>query len=528
MTSATYSTKAPSSICDFLEDVSQLFSVIERQLYRELQAKKSLKELKKEYQAIYGINARQFNSIRIFLQGKIKSRQQCYENQIKCLCEQIKHLEKTLKTLARRVEVEPLFKKKTASAQHKDYPACTLNPTEKTPRQQSLAKLHGKKRKLHRLNAKLKRLQENPPKLIFGSRKLWQAQFNLEENGYSCHEEWLADWKSRRHQEFNYVGSKDETAGCQNCQLTRSGRLAITIPPCLIDKYQDHQCFRLIRGTAKIVVEGIQFPYGQQTIDWALDREQAVSYRFVCREGKWYIFCTTNPIEIPYQSHRRNGAIGVDFNVNSVGWSYVDSQGNLKEKGKIDFNLADRSTEQTRATLGEVCKELVELAVKFQCPLVSEKLDFQKKKRALGEKGAKYARMLSSFAYEKFAQTLASRCQRFGIELISVNPAYSSLIGLHKYMSMYGLDSSMAAGLVLARRGLRLSERLSSSAKSALDEPVEDSKHVWSYWRKLAKKNSGKSRHSFFTSRVANSEFEVTPVSKSVSVKERVGARGKP
>ncbi len=54
------------------------------------------------------------------------------------------------------------------------------------------------------------------------------------------------------------------------------------------------------------------------------------------------------------------------------------------------------------------------------------------------------------------------------IELIGLNPAYSSLIGISKFMSMYGLDSSMASGLVLARRALRLSERLPSSAKSAL------------------------------------------------------------
>ncbi|MGK7878254.1 MAG: hypothetical protein AB4426_34605 [Xenococcaceae cyanobacterium] len=97
-----------------------------------------------------------------------------------------------------------------------------------------------------------------------------------------------------------------------------------------------------------------------------------------------------------------------------------------------------------------------------------------------------------------------------------------------RFMSMYGLDSSMAAGLVLARRALRLSERLSSSAKSALDEPVDDSKHVWSLWRKIGKKWGSLARHSFFSSRVANSETVVTPPSKSVSFnEENMGANGK-
>ncbi|MGK7942574.1 MAG: IS200/IS605 family accessory protein TnpB-related protein [Crocosphaera sp.] len=526
MTLATYSTKAPEKIDNFLTEVSQLFSGIERQLYRDIQRERPLKQLKKDYQILYGIKARQFNSIRIFLQGKINSRNECCQSQIKDLEEKIKPLKKSIKKLTNRVKIEKLNAKKTASFKRKDYPACSLDPRKKTPRGQSLAKLHYKKRKLHRLQAKLNYLKNHHPKLIFGSRKLWQAQLNLEANGYVSHEQWLKDWQNRRHHEFNYVGSKDEKAGCQNCQLTADGTLAITIPPCLIDQYQHHPNYQIINRTPKIVIENVYFPYGQETINWALDNQQALSYRFVHKKDRWYIFVTTEQIEVPYQSHSRNGAIGIDFNPNCVGWAYIDSEGNLRDKGQIRFNLADRSTEQTTATLGDVCKVLGDLAIKYQCPIAIEKLDFQKKKRTLGETSTKYARMLSNFAYSKFHQVLASRCERMGIELISLNPAYSSLIGMTKFMSMYGLDSSMASGLVLARRALRLSERLPSSAKSALLEPVEDSKHVWSLWRKYQKKCEGKCRHRFFSSKDANSVEKVTLSSKSVGL--QVGVRSKP
>ena len=525
MTLATYSTLAPPEIFEFLADVAQLFSTIERQLYRDLEKGKSLKELKKEYQLIYGINARQFNSIRIFLQGKIQSRQECYKLQISEVAEKIKHLKKSIKNLTYRVKLEPLFAAKTASPKRKDYPACSLDPKKKTPRVKSLAKLHHKKRKLHRLEIKLNYLKTHKPKLVFGSRKLWNSQFLLEANGYSSHQEWLQDWKSRRHHEFSYVGSKYETAGCQNCQLS-SGVLAITIPPILIDKYKTHPNYKVVRGTPKIVIESVKFPHGQETIDWALDNQQALSYRFVYKKDKWYIFCTTYQIEIPYQSNRKNGVIGVDFNPNLVGWAFIDREGNLQAYGQISFNLADRRNEQTTATIGDVCKSLVDLAIKYQCPLVIEKLDFQKKKAALGEKGRKYARMLSNFAYSKFHQILASRSSRMGIELICLNPAYSSLIGISKFMSMYGLDSSVASGVVLARRALRLSERLPSSAKSALLEPVDDSKHVWSLWRKYQKKCQGIPRHRFFSNRDANSIEKVTLSSKSVEL--QVGVRSKP
>ncbi|MEG4354437.1 MULTISPECIES: hypothetical protein [unclassified Microcoleus] len=50
-----------------------------------------------------------------------------------------------------------------------------------------------------------------------------------------------------------------------------------------------------------------------------------------------------------------------------------------------------------------------------------------------------------------------------GIELIAVNPAYSSIIGLMKYLRMYGLASDEAAALVIARRAMKLSEKVPRS-----------------------------------------------------------------
>jgi IS605 OrfB family transposase len=49
--------------------------------------------------------------------------------------------------------------------------------------------------------------------------------------------------------------------------------------------------------------------------------------------------------------------------------------------------------------------------------------------------GVKYSRMLSSFAYHKFAELLFSRADKYGIQVIESNPAYSSLIGLSKFLT---------------------------------------------------------------------------------------------
>ena len=109
--------------------------------------------------------------------------------------------------------------------------------------------------------------------------------------------------------------------------------------------------------------------------------------------------------------------------------------------------------------------------------------------------------MLSQFAYSKFAELVSSKASLAAIQVISVNPAYSSLIGMVKYMSLYGLNSGTAAALVLARRSLRLSERLPRGC-NALVSPVDDTKHVWSCWARISKLVKGCYRHSFFDMKV--------------------------
>jgi len=119
--------------------------------------------------------------------------------------------------------------------------------------------------------------------------------------------------------------------------------------------------------------------------------------------------------------------------------------------------------------------------------------------------------MLSSWAYSEFFKQLGSILSNRGIELITVGSAYSSVIGLAKYMKRYGLASDEAAAMVIARRGMRLSERLPDSITAYFE--VNSGKHVWSQWNQLNKqiKRSGKinCRHDYFT--VSNWSFLGTP-----------------
>jgi IS605 OrfB family transposase len=162
--------------------------------------------------------------------------------------------------------------------------------------------------------------------------------------------------------------------------------------------------------------------------------------------------------------------------------------------------------------MGDAVKKLVKLAYKYECPISVENLDFERKKATMKEEGIRYSRMLSNFAYGCFLEMLNSCALKHGIDIIKVNPAFSSLIGLTKFMRLYGLSSDRLAALVLARRALRKKEGIPTNyarvgAEHVLPLQVDFSRPVGRFWNALSKKLKGVKRHSFFS--VSNREVEV-------------------
>jgi hypothetical protein len=89
-----------------------------------------------------------------------------------------------------------------------------------------------------------------------------------------------------------------------------------------------------------------------------------------------------------------------------------------------------------------------------------------------------------------------SRCEREGVELIRVNPAYTSVIGFAKFNS-YQISSHVAAAMAIGRRAMEYGERLSArSASPLLGEALatrlretakgrKAGEHVWKSWKAL-------------------------------------------
>ena len=99
--------------------------------------------------------------------------------------------------------------------------------------------------------------------------------------------------------------------------------------------------------------------------------------------------------------------------------------------------------------------------------------------------------MLSCLAYDLVRGYFYSRGARQGVEVVEVDPAFSSVMGRVKFMERYGLSVHQAAALVLARRLLGCSERIprrwvcpiGNGVQVAFTVPARKRvKHVWTYW----------------------------------------------
>ena len=427
----TYQARIKPSCSKALDEYARLYSTVERKLFACLMAKKEdLNTLKSSFIRKYQITARQFNSIHSILKGKIASRKSIQKEQSQAIELKIAALKKRKKlrfNTFRRIALLQRKGKKLQSLQDKDVVS-----------------------------------------LCFGSKKLFRSQFEDKD----LHE-WKQQWLSSRSSSFFCIGSKDETAGNQSCTMTQgpkglSCRLRL---PYALSGYGTHT-----------TLEGISFSYGQKEILDALNENQirktlksqkdpgyrlcgqAIHYRFLKDAKGWRLFVTVSKHQTKQISQKSLGSIGVDINVNHLAVTETDRFGNPISSKKIRLSLYGKSKEQAQALIGDAVKEIVQLAVQKKKPVVLEKLDFKKKKLFLRSIAPKTARMLSSFSYTKIIEALKAKAFRSQIEVMQVDPAYTSMIGEIKFAKRYGLSKHFAAALVIGRRSYCFSEQLFAKA----------------------------------------------------------------
>ncbi|PAX60714.1 IS200/IS605 family element transposase accessory protein TnpB [Brunnivagina elsteri] len=442
----------------FLNAYSKVFKQAEILTIDHLQSESSFNKSQwnTHLQTIFQINKRHASGVISSAKGRLDGANEHRSLHLKTLEGKINSLKLWIKKTERKLSLAKKFYTKKNWQHSKtgcNFPlSCSLK-FRGSNWQNLKFQLHSKKRKLHCFQTKLEHLKAKPIRVSVPDSNVF------------------------------VVGSKDETYGNQVCQWNGQ-TITFRVPKCLELEFGQKVSTELGNFDRKIN---------------RLPLDGAKTWHFYRKDEKWVAAVQFTPSAVFQQSRPiEYGCLGIDMNPGSIGWSYVDPEGNLKYHGKIPLQMGLPAGAQ-QSQIVEACLQLVTLAVTFECPIVCEELDFTAKKEKLGEHGRKYSRMLSSWAYSEFFKQLSSITSNRGIELKTVNAAYTSIIGLVKYMRMYGLSSDTAAAIAIARRGMKLLESIPDSITAYFE--VNSEKHVWSQWNQLNKKikQSGiNRRHDYY------------------------------
>lgn len=184
------------------------------------------------------------------------------------------------------------------------------------------------------------------------------------------------------------------------------------------------------------------------------------------------------------------GIIGVDFNYGHIDMTELDGKGNLLYYKTIYYDL-DFNSQKNEESLRKALNEVGEYAKSKGKIIAVEdinlyKSNFKASKDKKRQKVLNYT--LHRLPYSRYLEIVDYLRIKFGLDIIKVKPAYTSIIGKLKYSYTYKLNIHIAASYVIGRRALGLKEKpLSCFNKLLLKKKNYIHKTEWGKWSYLNK-----------------------------------------
>lgn len=153
-----------------------------------------------------------------------------------------------------------------------------------------------------------------------------------------------------------------------------------------------------------------------------------------------------------------NRVLGIDLNPNFIGVSIIEFNKNdefsVLHKEVYDLSILQRKNKnKVRHELLEINHKIIRLASHYKCSKISiEELSITPSNK---HKGKGFNRLCNNeWRRTTTVNNLRLLCNTYGIELVEVNPAYSSFIG----NCLYGNETTpdmVASSIEIARRGYK-------------------------------------------------------------------------
>jgi len=307
---------------------------------------------------------------------------------------------------------------------------------------------------------------QNPKKLVFGSRVVFEKLKKKHLTG-KRREKLRQKWEERRYG-FLYSRGDKSKAGNLNLRLVNLNN-------------QWHLRINLGNGEyvwAKVVRSAKREKDKWIDLVWDLTQAEragnwfAYTVRLRLKNGKIYAQISKEEKFPEITITKENGVIGIDINAYpfhlALAWTSRD--GNLEKYERISLNgLLDGNTDKREYLSWQVAHQVVEIAKREGKAIVVENLEKIPKGRR-GDGMPKLRQKGQKWIYKGLLGKIEIVGKREGVQVIKVNPAYTSVIGKLKYAPIYNIDKDIASAYVIARRGLGFKESLPKNYRELLED----------------------------------------------------------
>ena len=306
-----------------------------------------------------------------------------------------------------------------------------------------------KKMKLNKFQMKLEQLkwqiETGNYKLCFGTKKLLNSN--------------KTEFLLQRDSQISYIGSQDEKGKNQMFQLrynNKNNQFEIKI----------RKDFGFDTET-KYVFGKCYFNNYKNELIKALQNKNStpLTYSIIRKNNRYYLHCTFEyrlENKSSFLTRKTYGTIGLDFNKGFIALSEIDRNSNLIGIDILKYRFGKGN--KTQSDLEKCISKILKRALETGKDVCIENLNFKIKKskteKAKSEKGRKYNNMLHSLAYSLYDKLITNMAFKNKVDVIKVNPAWTSWIAKNKFCKRMKLNIHTGASFVIARRGIGIEDEV--------------------------------------------------------------------
>jgi IS605 OrfB family transposase len=348
----------------------------------------------------------------------------------------------------------------------------TVTPEERIARRGQLkgyatqTERFAKQRRLQRLRAELARTEadreDKRVRVTDGTKRLAKARHHLDAAGLTL-AQWRHKWECARDR-IQANGSWDEPFGNLTITVTPNGQVSLRLPKPL-EHFANAKQGRYVLSAAATFSyradEWVARITGGQSVSYAISHKPGRAGRYLT--ASWAAQPQTSGVEIGSRAadvFASGPVVAVDLNDGHLALRRLDSHGNpVGKAAQIDFDLYGTSTRRD-AHLRHAITRLIHYTLQHGIGTIAvEDLNFVdartvgRETMGRGQRGKRFRKTVASMPTAVFRNRLSAQTSQYGIQLLAVNPAYTSVWGEQHWRKPYeNVTRHQAAATVIGRR----------------------------------------------------------------------------